>query len=148
MVDETPPCRVSLVVVSLGPRALEGISTSPTGGCVEYRLARNAAVREFKKGRLSRLDVCDAHPELMRAAQNIGVSTEDECPICEAAPVVHVTFAFGPGLPASGRCLSSPGELAKMWKRKDAVACYVVEVCVACRWNHLDRMFPAGRGIR
>lgn len=134
--------------MSFGPRALEGISTTPTGGSVEYRLARNAIVREFRKGRLSRLDICDAHPELMRAARNIGVVTDGECPICEESALVHVTFAFGPGLPASGRCLSSAAELAKMWRRKETVACYVVEVCPECRWNHLDRMFPAGRALR
>jgi len=127
-----------------GPSALRGFSVGGAGGRVEYRLARNAVVKEFQKGRLSRLDVCDAHPELLRAARNVGVPLEEDCPICEEAAVVHVTYVFGPKLPAHGRCVSSPEELAKLCRRPDEVTCYVVEVCPVCAWNHLARMYPAG----
>jgi hypothetical protein len=51
-------------------------------GNVDYRLARNVVVSEYRKGRLSRLDICDAHPELLRAALEAEDSQED-CPICE-----------------------------------------------------------------
>jgi len=47
---------------------------------VEYRLARNAVVREVKAGRRMKEDVCDAHPELLRAARNIGKTTGEDCP--------------------------------------------------------------------
>lgn len=130
--------------VSFGPSALRGFSVSGTGGRVEYKLARNAVVKEFKKGRLSRLDVCDAHPELLRAARNIGVAMPDDCPICEECKVVHVTYVFGPRLPAHGRCPATPAELARLCKGSAEVACYVVEVCPECSWNHLARMYPAG----
>ena len=85
--------------MSFGHSALRGFPVTGTGGRVEYRLARNAVVSEFHKGRLSKLDVCDAHPELMRAARNVGVPLPEECPICEGPPLVHVTYVFGPGLP-------------------------------------------------
>ncbi|MGA2037440.1 MAG: DUF5318 family protein [Acidimicrobiales bacterium] len=134
--------------MSFGPSALRGFPVSGTGGRVEYRLARNAVVREFRKGRLSRLDVCDAHPELLRAARNVGVPLVEECPICEETSVVHVTYVFGPRLPAHGRCASSPEELARLCGRADEVACYVVEVCSRCAWNHLARMYPAGGRYR
>ena len=39
--------------VSSRPGALEGVQTSPSGGRVEYLLARNAVVREYRKGRLA-----------------------------------------------------------------------------------------------
>jgi hypothetical protein len=130
--------------VSFGPSSLRGFKVSGSGGRVEYRLARNAVVKEFHRGRLSRLDVCDAHPELLRAARNVGVALSEECPICEEAAVVHVTYVFGPRLPAHGRCTSSPEELARLCRRADEVVCYVVEVCPACAWNHLVRMYPAG----
>jgi hypothetical protein len=126
---------------------LEGVQTSPTGGQVEYKLARNAVVREFHRGRLSRLDVCDAHPELMRAATQLGTPTGDRCPICEEADLVEVTFVFGSRLPSGGRCVTSKAELSRYWRRKDPVVCYVVEVCPGCRWNHLTRMYPAGAGV-
>jgi Family of unknown function (DUF5318) len=117
---------------------------SGTGGRVEYRLARNAVVSEFQKGRLSRLDVCDAHPELLRAARNVGRAVDESCPVCEDATLVHVTYVFGPRLPPNGRCPGSAAELARLCRRNDEVACYVVEVCPECAWNHLARMYPAG----
>src|ERR1700736_6340778 len=70
--------------VNFRPGTLRGAPTGglPTAGQVTYRLARNAVVSQFQKGRLSRLDVCDAHPELMRAARGVGEPTLEECPIC------------------------------------------------------------------
>lgn len=133
--------------VSFRPGALDGVQASPTGGQVEYLLARNAVVREFQRGRLSRLDVCDAHPELLRAATNLGRQTGEGCPICEEADLVDVTFVFGSRLPSGGRCVTSQAELTRYWRRKEPVVCYVVEVCCGCRWNHLVRMYPAGDGV-
>jgi hypothetical protein len=104
---------------------------------------RESTVREFRRGRLGRLDVCDAQPELLRVARNLGRQTSTACPICEEAQLVHVSFAFGPRLPASGRALS-PGELGTLVRHRDGLACYVVEVCTECSWNHLLRMFPVG----
>jgi hypothetical protein len=130
--------------MAFGPSALRGFSVSGAGGRVEYRLARNAVVKEFRKGRLSRLDVCDAHPELLRAARNVGVELPEDCPICEECQVVHVTYVFGPRLPPHGSCPATESELARLCRRTDEVACYVVEVCPGCAWNHLARMYPAG----
>ena len=111
-------------------------------GQVTYRLARNAVVSEYQKGRLSRMDVCDAHPELIRAAAGVGEPTEELCPICEEHNVVLVSYAFGPGLPASGRCVVTKAELARASRASTGeLACYVVEVCPACRWNHLAHTF-------
>jgi Family of unknown function (DUF5318) len=133
--------------VSYRPGAVQGVQTVASGGRVEYQLARNAVVREFHRGRLSRLDVCDAHPELLRAARNLGRNLLEPCPICDEESLVDVTYVFGSRLPSGGRCVSSPTELARYRRRKDPVVCYVVEVCTGCSWNHLLRMFPAGAGV-
>lgn len=138
---------ITLSAVNIRPGSLEGVQTSPTGGQVEYRLARNAVIREFHKGRLSKLDVCDAHTELMRAAVHHGVPIGEQCPICEDTELVDVTFVFGARLPSGGRCMTSAAELSRYWRRRDPVVCYVVEVCPTCRWNHLTRMYPAGAGV-
>jgi hypothetical protein len=130
--------------MGFGPSAIRGFPVSSIGGRVEYRLARNAVVKEFKKGRLSRIDVCDAHPELLRAARNVGVELSEQCPICELCALVHVTYVFGPRLPAHGSCPATESELARLCRRSEEVACYVVEVCPECAWNHLARMYPAG----
>jgi hypothetical protein len=137
--------------VRFEPQSLRGAqagSPSRLPGQVDYRLARNAVLKEFRKGRLSRLDVCDAHPELVRAGRNIGAPATDECPICEAPSLVHVSYAFGPRLPASGQTFVDGVELARLTRRAGEVACYVVEVCPECKWNHLARTFTAGRRRR
>ena len=129
--------------------SLRGAPTaSALPGVIDYRLARNSIVSEFRKGRLSRLDVCDAHPELLRAAKNVGAETDLECPICEEAYLVHVSYVFGSRLPPQGRCISSRDELAKLARRPTVLACYVVEVCTECSWNHLSRTFPVGGRAR
>lgn len=132
--------------MSLGPDSLRGAVSGAAPGEIDYRLARRHAVDEFRRGRLSRLDLCDAHPELLRAARNCGVATGEDCPICEAAQVVLVSFVFGPRLPAHGRCISERRELAQLSRRREELACYVVEVCPECSWNHLNRSFPIGAG--
>jgi hypothetical protein len=110
-------------------------------GEVDYRLARKQVIAEFRRGRLGRNEVCDAHPELVRAAVNVGTPCGDTCPICEDVELVHVSYVFGPGLPAQGRCVTSPAELARLRNQRER-ACYVVEVCPSCHWNHLARAFP------
>ena len=117
-------------------------------GQVDYRLSRNAVVNQFRRGRLSRADVCDAHPELLRVARSLGQPTGDECPICESGPMVHVSYAFGRHLPSGGHPFTDPDELTRVQRRAGEVACYVVEVCPACSWNHLIRAFAVGRRRR
>ncbi|MGH9064326.1 MAG: DUF5318 family protein [Acidimicrobiales bacterium] len=130
--------------MSFGPESVLGSAVARLPGQIDYRLARNAVVSEFRKGRLSRLDVCDAHPELLRAARNVGDPTAEDCPICGEVKVVHVSYVFGPRLPPSGRCITSRGEMAKLSARVVQLACYVVEVCPDCSWNHLARMLVVG----
>jgi hypothetical protein len=138
--------RGTLTGVSFRPDALRGAPAERPGGDgqVSYRLARNAVVSQFQKGRLSRLDVCDAHPELLRAARNVGEATTEVCPICEEANVVIVSYVFGSGLASSGHCVTSRAELAKLKRRGSDLACYVVEVCPECSWNHLANTFLLG----
>jgi hypothetical protein len=128
--------------MSFGPEALRGASTKAgVASDVDYRLARNMVVSEFHKGRLSRLDVCDAHPELLRAATNVGEETREDCPICEQVKLRLVSYVFGSRLPPSGTCVTSRRELTKLAKGTRGLTCYVVEVCPNCSWNHLARSF-------
>lgn len=126
------------------PQSEPGGFPGCAGGQVDFRLARNAVLSEFRKGRLGRNEVCDAHPELLRAARNIGRDTQDRCPICEHVDLVQVWYAFGPGLPPSGQTIASDNELSRLSRRARDIACYVVEVCPGCAWNHLVRTFPLG----
>lgn len=129
---------------SFRPDAWRGDRPAHAPGQIDYRLIRRHAVDEFKRGRLSRLEVCDAQPELLRAAVNCGRPTAERCPICDDEQLRLVSFVFGPRLPAHGRCITTAKELDRLGRRVDTFACYMVEVCPGCRWNHLVRSFPIG----
>ena len=126
------------------PSHLQAVGSAPApdrAGVIDYRLAREAVITDYREGRLGLEDVCDAHPELRRAARACSEPTTDGCPICEDAEVVHVTYVFGPRLPSHGRCVSTPAELARLARRRGTFTAYVVEVCPSCSWNHLARTF-------
>jgi hypothetical protein len=128
--------------MSLRPEALRGAGEGAhVAGQVDYRLARNSIVSEFHKGRLSRLDICDAHPELLRAAINVGDESREDCPICEEAKVRLVSYVFGSRLSPSGVCVTTRQEMIKLARTAKDMVCYVVEVCPSCSWNHLYRSF-------
>jgi hypothetical protein len=130
--------------MSFRPDTVRGAAENRSG-TIDYRLARRHLIAEFHRGRLSRSDVCDAHPELIRAAEHVGAKREDPCPICEEYPLVDVSYVFGERLPAHGRCITTNAELVKFGRQPGSYACYVVEVCQNCRWNHLARMFQLGK---
>ncbi|HUR78882.1 MAG TPA: DUF5318 family protein [Acidimicrobiales bacterium] len=110
---------------------------------VDFRLARNAVLTDYRAKRITREEICDAHPELIRAAK-AGARTDEECPVCQTEDLIHVTYAFGPGLPARGRCVDNAKEMRKLDQSGTELSCYVVEVCAACSWNHLVRRVPLG----
>jgi len=130
--------------MSFRPDAVRG--AQPAGpGAIDYRLIRRSIMSEYRKGRLAQHEVCDAHPELLRAAVHAGRPAQEQCPICEEADLVLVTYAFGPRLPAHGRCITTQTELAKLARGVAELACYVVEVCPECRWNPRARTYLLGR---
>ena len=113
-------------------------------GQVDHRLARQHLINEYRRGRLAREQVCDAHPELIRAARNVGTESTVTCPICEATNLRLVTYVFGARLPAHGRCVSTAKEMAMLDRRREELSAYVVEACVECHWHHLRRVVPIG----
>jgi hypothetical protein len=127
-------------------RACVRLYTCSVPSVTDYALARRAVLRDFRSGALTRLDVCDAHPELMRAAQNIGVEIRDQCPVCGESNLRLVSYVYGEKLKqANGRAISDTSELLKLGASCDEFACYDVEVCLDCRWNHLQRHELHGR---
>jgi hypothetical protein len=113
---------------------------------VDYALARRAVLRDLRAGRRGHDDVCDAHAELLRAARNVGDDADGDCPVCGSTHLRLVSYVYGDALRhANGRCITSDGELAKLDARHEEFSRYVVEVCVDCRWNHLQRHELHGR---
>jgi hypothetical protein len=116
----------------------------PLPGQIDFRLQRRHLIREYQRGRLARHEVCDAHNELIRAANGVGVVTEQICPICQDVALRHVTYVFGPGLPAHGKCVYTADDFEALRNYPKQRAAYTVEVCVGCKWNHLARTFLIG----
>ena len=77
----------------------------------DYALARRAVLRDLRRGAVTRLDVCDAHPELIRAARNIGEVAPTTTARCAARRNVrYVSYVYGEKLSqANGRCISHVG---------------------------------------
>jgi hypothetical protein len=77
------PGRISsLAAMSFDPRDVPGVGPDrSTPGEIDYRLARRQVLEQFRRGRVGRNEICDAHPELVRAARNVGQPTDEVCPI-------------------------------------------------------------------
>lgn len=117
-------------------------------GQIDYTLQRRAVLREFRRGLRSRIEICDAHPELVRAARYVGREVVRDCPVCETPRVRIVSYVFGDALKrvkADGRCIARLEELEKLESMVDEFTCYEVEVCPECSWNHLARSYLLGR---
>ncbi|MGH2765769.1 MAG: DUF5318 family protein, partial [Actinomycetota bacterium] len=61
------PSRAAGTMAAMAMRAQK--RAEPELGVVDYTLAKRALLREVRRGMLSTIDICDAHPELMRAAR-------------------------------------------------------------------------------
>ena len=116
----------------------------PVAAAVDYRLARAATLRSLRSGQLGRHEVCDAQRELQRNAEFCGQPTDRSCPICDTEGLVEVTYVFGSRLPKHGRCITTQAEMQRLKQRVSVSTGYVVEVCIACGWNHLVRRFTLG----
>jgi hypothetical protein len=114
-----------------------------TKGRIDYRMARRAVLRDVSSGMRSPQDVCDAHPDLVRAGRNIGSPVTGGCPICQEDDVRHVTYIFtgkATKKGESGRAVARD-TLASQVKRLGDVNVYTVEVCPDCHWHHLIESF-------
>jgi hypothetical protein len=117
--------------------------TKRTLGVIDYTLAKRALLRRARAGMLSTFEICDAHPELMRAAKNVGEPCSRMCPVCDRTELRLLAYVYADELRAqSGRIWALDTALLMTAKYRNA-ACYVVEVCTSCQWNHLSEAFMA-----
>lgn len=124
----------------------------------DYRMASRALVSQVSRGLVPVKDVCDAHPELLRAARNVGQVAKRACPICsladeradvprdEADSLRLVTYVFGDALKRlSGHIVWERKELDELARSYDSFMAYVVECCLVCGWNHMVESYLMGR---
>lgn len=113
---------------------------------MDYRLARRAALTSLRQGSLDTGDICDAHPELIRAGRNIGEDAGIPCPVCSHGSLRYVRYVYGDELKRNNGRVVYPAEwLRELVTTYDQFTCYVVEVCIDCAWNHLVKAYVAGR---
>lgn len=113
-------------------------------GVVDYTLAKRALLREVRAGLRAIPDVCDAHPELMRAAKHVGEPSRSDCPVCSEDSLRLLAYVYAEDLrkDQNGRVWPLDKGLAMTARHREA-ACYVVEVCINCSWNHISEAFRA-----
>jgi Family of unknown function (DUF5318) len=70
----------------------------PDLGVVDYTLAKRALLRQVRRGILPVFDVCDAHPELMRAAKHVGQEIPRQCPVCERQQLRLLAYVYADDL--------------------------------------------------
>jgi hypothetical protein len=112
---------------------------------IDYTLAKRAILRDAQVGLQSYNDLCDAHPELVRAAKHVGEPTRVDCPVCSKDRLVLLAYVYGDGLKAENGRVWSLDTGLRMAAANPGACCYVVEVCRTCNWNHLREAFTARR---
>jgi hypothetical protein len=119
----------------------------PPMGTIDYRLRKRAVLAQLRRGLVSRFDVCDAHPDLVRAARHLGEPIRERCPVCARRGLRLVVYPFGKALRRSSGWPRRHAEILELREQVDELVCYVVEVCLDCSWNHLVRSFVTGRAV-
>ena len=126
-----------------GGRSLEHVLRTQRA-VVDYGLARRSTLMDLFSGRASTMDVCDAHPYLLRAARYHGEPTEVRCPVCKKGPLTHVTYTYGDGFKETNGRVRATAELPVLEREHEEFTVYVVEVCRECAWNHLVTSYVLG----
>ena len=113
----------------------------PNMGVVDYTLAKRAIIREVRRGVRPLLEVCDAHPELLRAAKHIGERTSRACPVCSQDELRLLAYVYADELKRDNGRVYTLDKAMSVAARFRGGAVYVVEVCTGCSWNHLSEAF-------
>lgn len=112
-------------------------------GVIDYTLAKRVLLRDARIGVLGLTDLCDAHPELMRAAKYVGEPTQTDCPVCGREKLVLLAYVYGDDLRQDNGRVWSIATGKAMVAAHPGACCYVVEVCRSCQWNHLRESYRA-----
>lgn len=112
-------------------------------GVIDYTLAKRVLLRDARVGVLGLTDLCDAHPELMRAAKYVGEPTQTDCPVCGREKLVLLAYVYGDDLRQDNGRVWSIATGKAMVAAHPGACCYVVEVCRSCQWNHLRESYRA-----
>ncbi|AIT62068.1 DUF5318 family protein [Corynebacterium doosanense] len=114
---------------------------------ISHRWARAQTMRQLEAGHISAEGLCDADFLLVTAATYHGREVDRSCPVCARENLREVRWIYGDTLGSRSGTARSEEEIAaiveelagqRVPRGKDGeVAVHLVEVCPACRWNHL-----------
>ena len=100
-------------------------------------------LRNFRRGLTTRLEICDAHPELLRAAKHLGRQATRPCPVCDKEDLRLLAYVYADGAGRDNGRAYRVEEGLTLAAEHPGGACYVVEVCTDCSWNHLAEALVA-----
>ena len=117
---------------------------------VDYALQRRNTLQALRRPlrQLDSADVCDADPLLIRAALHHGEESGVACPICSGPRLLNLHYVFGEQLGQYSGRIRSTADLEGMQSEYGEFMVRVVEVCVACGWNHMIASYLLGDGVR
>lgn len=117
---------------------------------VDYALQRRHTLESLRRPgrRIAKLDACDADPMLLRAAKHHGAASEGDCPVCRKPELVTLNYVFGEQLGQYSGRIKSAVELEEMAHEYGEFKVVVVEVCLACSWNHMILSYLLGDGVK
>lgn len=112
---------------------------------VSHEWERAVHIRDFRAGKLSREQVCDADFLLQAAARHHGTDMDRPCPVCES-PMRLTRWVYGEELGRRSGSARSEKEIREIAAEGVKFTIHHVEVCLNCRWNHLlSAFFPEVR---
>lgn len=115
---------------------------------IDHTLTRRSALGSLVTSATGASDHLDPHPYLLRAAKNHGLETGVACPWCKDKEALkHLNYVYGDELGSYSGRLKTPSEVRTMATEHGEFRVYLVEVCVACGWNHLVKSYVLGDGI-
>lgn len=117
---------------------------------IDYALQRRSTLEALRRpGReLARLEMCDADPMLLRAAKHHGEASNRNCPVCDKAQLIELSYTFGDQLGQYSGRIKRTRELEEMAHEFGEFKVVVVEVCPACHWNHMILSYLLGDGVK
>ena len=117
---------------------------------IDYALQRRSTLEKLRRpGKaLARLEMCDADPMLLRAAKHHGEPAGGPCPVCDSPDMLLLHYIFGDQLGQYSGRIKRIAELEAMAHEYGEFKVVVVEVCLACSWNHMILTYLLGDGVK
>ncbi|MFH0411896.1 DUF5318 family protein [Corynebacterium sp. L4756] len=115
---------------------MSGLTSVAYKHTVSHEWERAATLRELRAGRIAPEEVCDADFLLRAAATHHGVAVNRPCPLCDGA-LRNTRWVYGEELGRRAGSARSETEIAQFVSEGLEFTVHTVEVCLACRWNHL-----------